>query len=102
MHLLLAKGFGLAIVTTDMEMESDRILAPLEEQTFGPAWWVAKGCAKGALNRDPYRRRRYMDGAYPFEKLKRVEKPTTFIDEERVASPQTVQHVRSCAIWRSW
>lgn len=81
----IGKGFGLAVVTTDMEMASDRSLAPLEEQTFGPAWWVAKGSAKGALNRDPYRRRRYMDGAYPFEKLKRVQKPTTFIDEERVA-----------------
>lgn len=81
----LGTGFGLAVVTTDMEMAPDRPLAPWSEQGSSPAWWVAKGTSKGALNRDPYRRRRYVDGAYPFEKLKRVEKPTTFIDEERVA-----------------
>ena len=81
----LGTGFGLAVVTTDMEMAPDRPLAPWAEQNFGSAWWVAKGTAKGALNRDPYKRRNYVNGAHPFEKLKRVEKPTTFIDEERVA-----------------
>jgi reductive dehalogenase len=37
------------------------------------------------MNRDPYKNRNYVDGALPFERLKRVEQPTTFIDEQRVA-----------------
>ena len=81
----LGTGFGLAVVTTDMEMAVDAPLAPFAEQRYGPAWWLGKGSAKGALNRDPYARRRYVDGAHPFEKLKRVETPTTYIDEARVA-----------------
>ena len=81
----LGSGFGLAAVTTNMEIAPDLPLAPLKEQTYGPAWWIAKDTVKGAINRDPYHRRNYADGAHPFEKLKRVEKPTTFIDEERVA-----------------
>lgn len=81
----LGTGFGLAAVTTNMEMETDRLLAPWAQQSYGPSWWVAKGTVKGAINRDPYRRRNYVDGAYPFERLKRVDTPTTFIDEARVA-----------------
>lgn len=81
----LGANFSLAVVTTNMVMEPDRPLAPWEEQSLGPAWWLGKGTVKGAINRDPYRRRDYVNGAHPFEKLKRVEKPTTFIDEERVA-----------------
>lgn len=81
--------FGVAIVTTDFELATDKPLAPLAEQagwhTKGPAWWVGKGFAKNALNREPFSKRRYVDGAHPFEKLKRIAKPTTFIDEERVA-----------------
>ena len=65
----------MAVVTTDMEMAPDRPLAPWTEQGNSPAWWVAKGTSKGALNRDPYRRRDYVNGAYPFEKLKRVDEP---------------------------
>ncbi len=85
----LGERFGLAAVTTDFELAPDRVLAPMAEQpwfrTKGPAWWLGKGFAKNAFNRDAYARRRYVDGAHPFEKLKRVDAPTTFIDEERVA-----------------
>ena len=81
----LGDEFGLAVITTEMAMTPDRPLAPLNEQKYGPSWWLGKGTSKSALNRDPYRRRRYVDGAQPFEKLKRVDKPTTFIDEARVA-----------------
>ncbi len=79
------KGFGLAAVTTNMQMACDAPLAPHSEQPTLPSWWIGKGTQKGALNRDPYARRRYVDGAHPFEKLKRVDTPTTYIDEERVA-----------------
>lgn len=85
----LGEGFGLAVVTTNMELATDRPLAQMSKQSWlgisGPAWWLGKGTQKSALNRDPYARRNYVDGALPFETLKRVDTPTTFIDEERVA-----------------
>ncbi len=85
----LGKRFGLAAVTTEMEIAYDQPLQPMAQQpwfrTQGPAWWLGTGFAKNALNRDAYAKRRYVDGAHPFEKLKRVEDPTTYIDEENVA-----------------
>lgn len=85
----VGEGFGLAAVTTSFELETDEPLAPVDEQnrwkTHGVAWWVGKGFQKNAFNREPFKDRRYVDGAHPFETLKRVETPTTFIDEARVA-----------------
>lgn len=85
----LGRRFGLAAVTTELEITHDQPLLPMAQQpwfqTQGPAWWLGKGFAKNALNRDVYAKRRYVDGAHPFEKLKRVESPTTYIDEENVA-----------------
>ncbi|MEW2916118.1 reductive dehalogenase [Ruegeria sp. ANG10] len=85
----LGRRFGLAAVTTEMEITHDQPLLPMAQQpwfhTQGPAWWLGAGFAKNALNRDVYAKRRYVDGAHPFEKLKRVESPTTYIDEENVA-----------------
>ncbi|SDX54650.1 reductive dehalogenase [Ruegeria halocynthiae] len=85
----LGKRFGLAAVTTEMEISHDRPLCPMAEQpwfrTQGPAWWLGTGFAKNALNRDPYAKRRYVDGAHAFENLKRVDDPTTYIDEDNVA-----------------
>jgi reductive dehalogenase len=85
----IGEDFGVAVVTTDFDMATDAPLAPLTEQpwsiTSGPGWWVGKETQKNATNRDPFARRNYVDGAHPFEKLKRVETPTTFIDEARVA-----------------
>lgn len=81
--------FGLAVVTTNMALAPDLPLAPESEQpwfkTKGPSWWLGTGSSKSALNRDPYARRDYVNGALPFETLKRVDQPTTFIDEERIA-----------------
>ena len=81
--------FGVAAVTTTFVVAPDKPLAPRSEQpwfrTKGPAWWVGAGFAKNAMNRDPYASRRYKDGAQPFERLKRTESPTTFIDEPNVA-----------------
>ncbi|WP_164660163.1 4Fe-4S dicluster domain-containing protein [Tropicibacter sp. Alg240-R139] len=85
----LGTRFGLAAITTEMELAADQPLAPMAAQpwfkTQGPAWWVGKGFAKSALNRDPFSRRNYVDGAHPFERLKRVDTPTTYIDEANVA-----------------
>ncbi|NKB27679.1 MAG: reductive dehalogenase [Rhodobacteraceae bacterium] len=81
--------FGVAAITTAMPLAEDAPLAPMADQpwlrTQGPAWWLGKGFAKNALNRDPYAKRRYVDGAQPFEKLKRVDDPTTYFDEPNVA-----------------
>ena len=81
--------FGVAVVTTTFELAPDKPLVPLAQQprsrTHGLAWKLGKGFAKNAFNREAFRQRRYVDGAHPFEKLKRVDDPTTFIDEQRVA-----------------
>lgn len=85
----LGDAFGLSVVTTNMEIATDQPLAQWKDQpwfkTRGPAWWIGGHTSKNGLNRDPYAKRNYADGAHPFEKLKRVDTPTTYIDEERVA-----------------
>lgn len=81
--------FGICAVTTDMTMATDRPLERLSRQprwrTHGLAWQLGRGSAKSGRHRLPYARRRYVDGELPFEKTKRVDEPTTFIDEQRVA-----------------
>lgn len=85
----LGTRFGLSVVTTTFEMASDKPLAPMREQAGlsikGPSWWLGKGIEKSVFNRDPYARRRYVDGAHAFENLKRADTPTTYIDEPNVA-----------------
>ena len=83
----LGPRFGLAAITTTLEMGHDRPLAAHQPWSAeqGPGWWLGIGHAKSALNRDPYARRAFADGPHPFETLKRVDRPTTYIDEARVA-----------------
>ncbi|MGI9420734.1 MAG: 2Fe-2S iron-sulfur cluster-binding protein [Geminicoccaceae bacterium] len=85
----VGERFGVAAVTTSFELAVDEPLAPVEEQarwkSHGPAWWAGFGFQRNAFNREPFKNRRYVDGAHPFERLKRVDQPTTFIDEPRVA-----------------
>ncbi|MFV2052092.1 2Fe-2S iron-sulfur cluster-binding protein [Aliiroseovarius sp. YM-037] len=76
--------FGLAVVTTTLAMTPDRPIAP--GQSGGLAWRTGHaGQAKTARNRDPYQRRPYRRGPHPFETLKRVDGPTTYIDTANVA-----------------
>ena len=81
--------FGLAAVTCTLPLATDKPLVPMAEQpafrTKGPAWWLGMGFAKSALNSDPFKHRDFADGPHPFEKLRRVDKPTTYIDEPNVA-----------------
>ena len=80
--------FQVAAVTTDFVMKADRPLAPLAEQPNAVTslkWKLGLGSQKNARTLDPYAKRQYAQGAHPFERLKRVDNPTTFIDEERVA-----------------
>jgi hypothetical protein len=85
----VSSRFGLAAVTTTLELAPDLPLTAryglaARWKSHGPAWWLGKGTSKNAFNREPYRRRPFHMGAYPFEKLKRRDEPTTFIDEPRV------------------
>ena len=84
----VGEDFGLGAITCRMDLAVDHPLAPPSKQSWfhskGPAWWLGTGGSKTAWNRDPYWTRRFVDGPHPFETLKRVDKPTTFIDEPRV------------------
>lgn len=84
----IGTSFGVAVVTTTLEMAVDLPLAPTAEQSYwqthGPAWWFGAGSPKSGLKRDPFTKRAFADGPHPFERLKRVEKPTTYIDEPNV------------------
>lgn len=64
----VGKRYGLAALTTTLELAAD---LPLASQPI-------------RLKPEPYAKREFRMGAFPFEKLKRVEEPTTFIDHERV------------------
>lgn len=85
----LGSRFGIAVVTTDFDLAMDQPLLPLDQQPMlkikGPRWWVGLGSQRSALNGDPFRSRDFKDGPHPFETLKRVETPTTYIDEPHVA-----------------
>ncbi|AXI44735.1 NAD-binding oxidoreductase [Sulfitobacter sp. SK012] len=87
-HPYIGTRFGLAAVTTTFEISPDQALLPMSQQprsAFGLRWKTGNGFAKSALNAVPYAKRRFVDGAHPFETLKRVDDPTTYIDEPNVA-----------------
>ena len=72
--------FGLCAVTTTMQLSADRALAttlgPLDYlRSHGPAWWLGYGASKNKFNKLGYKNRAFKDGAFPFEKIKRVESP---------------------------
>lgn len=87
-HPYIGTRFGLAAVTTTFEISPDLALAPMTQQprsAFGVGWKLGTSSSKSAMNAVPYAKRRFVDGAHPFETLKRVETPTTYIDEPNVA-----------------
>ncbi len=65
----IGTDYGIAAITTSFEIAADM---PLARGNVMPSRAKA------------YANRRFVDGAHPFEKLKRVDDPTTFIDEARV------------------
>lgn len=85
----VGERFQVVAVTTNFSMSVDQPLEPLSKQpksvTGGLSWKLGIGSQKNARTLDPYAKRNYAAGAHPFETLKRVDKTTTFIDEERVA-----------------
>ncbi|MGJ8585403.1 MAG: 2Fe-2S iron-sulfur cluster-binding protein [Marinosulfonomonas sp.] len=80
----LGRDFGLAVITTTLPMTPD---APLAPGAKPPASWTTGlgRHAKSARNRDPFAKRPYHQGPHPFETLKRVDDPTTYIDTANVA-----------------
>jgi reductive dehalogenase len=80
--------FGLAAVTTNFNIAADQPLGPNAGRaglkSHGPKWWLGIGQERRADNAVPYANREFHKGPYPFENIKRVDKPTTFIDEERI------------------
>ncbi|MDH5797325.1 MAG: NAD-binding oxidoreductase, partial [Paracoccaceae bacterium] len=81
---LTGARFALAAISTTLAMTPD---SPLAADATPPASW-RNGLgqhARTAKNRDPFAKRPFKNGAHPFEKLKRVEDPTTYIDRTNVA-----------------
>jgi len=80
--------FGVSVVTTDMKLAHDRPLAPRRVQRHadldGINWKLGRHSNKSAFNRDPFATRDYRDSAMKLEKLKRVDRPTTYIDEANI------------------
>ena len=84
----VGRRFGLAAITTTLDLAPDLPLDPGETRGGGwlhrPAWATGLGGVRTASDFDPFTSRDYRSGPYPFERIKRVGTPTTFIDEERV------------------
>ncbi|KMW58242.1 Flavodoxin reductases (ferredoxin-NADPH reductases) family 1 [Candidatus Rhodobacter oscarellae] len=79
----LEDRYGLAVITTTMELAPDAPLKP--HQHLPVSWATGHGThAKTARNQDPYAKRLFKNGPHPFETLKRVDEPTTYIDRPNV------------------
>ena len=80
--------FGLAVVSTDMELAPDLPLAALTDQPAsvlgGLQWRMGVHGGLRAGTQDPFAQRDFAQGPHPFEQLKRVDSPTTYIDAPNV------------------
>ena len=84
----LGTRYGVAVVTTDMDLAHDRPLAPRRVQPrsdlTGLNWRLGRHSNKSAFNRDPFANRDYRASAMKLERLKRVDRPTTYMDEVNI------------------
>ena len=76
--------FGLAAVTTTLPFAPDRPLAKGQNPPASYRYGTGDH-AKSARTADPYAKRDFAQGPHPFETLKRVDNPTTYIDTPNVA-----------------
>ncbi len=87
-NAFVGEGFGLAAVSTDMCMEPDLPLAAdcgrAGLRSHGPAWRIGLGSERRAGTSMPFAHRQFRMGPHPFEKIRRVDKPTTLVDEDRI------------------
>ncbi len=84
----LGEQFGMAVISTDMELAADQPLAPRgfwqTLKSHGLGWWLGWGGARpGRLGR-PFRNRPFRLGPYPMEKLAPRPTPTTLVDKPQV------------------
>ena len=84
----ISARFQVAAVTTTLKLAPDQ---PLRRQTVGDRWraqgvrwWVGAASPRSPRTKVDMVGRPYKDSRYPTERLKRVDRPTTFIDEERI------------------
>ena len=82
-HLWLGGRFGFAAVTTDMPSAYDQPLAAVHPKLALKSldWILGWHGGASRSNRNPYVACDYVSGAQPFETLKRVDNPTTYMDE---------------------
>ena len=87
-NAFVGERFGLAAVSTNLAMEADQ---PLDRdcgraglRSHGIAWRIGLGSERRAGTSIPFERRQFRMGPHPFETIRRVEKPTTLIDADRV------------------
>ena len=80
----IARGFSLAVVTTDYALEVDQPLADKALRAKGPGYWLGRNGATSGRERNRRNRRATHLGAYPMETVKRVDHPTTLILEDEV------------------
>ena len=85
-HSWLGGRFGLAAVTTDMLLAFDQPLAAYQPTSAVNCldWVLGRHGGASRTNHDPYAGCDYVSGAYPFATLKRVDTPTTYIDEPNI------------------
>jgi len=76
--------YGLAAVTTTLAMAADLPILPRQEAPKSYTYGTGDH-AKSAGRRDVYAKRDFALGPHPFETLKRVDNPTTYIDAPNVA-----------------
>ena len=79
---ILGTRFGLAVVTTTLELAPDQYLAPGQSTPLLERWMPSHDATRKPA--EAFRKRRFVDGPYPFETLRRVDEPTTYIDEINV------------------
>ena len=81
---ILGTRYGLSVITTTLEIAPDQPLADTQPPLYSYKFGTGKH-AKSERTRDPYAKRNFADGPHPYEKLKRVDDPTTYIDTPNVA-----------------
>ena len=87
------RGFGLGVVTTNLEVTPDAPLAPRSWadrlRSHGPRWWFGIGGTRPGWKRLRGEHRQLHMGEYPMERIRRVDGATTLvIDEEIPRVPQ--------------
>ncbi len=84
----LGDQFGMAVVSTTMELAADKPLAQRgmmqSLKSHGPGWWLGMGGARPGYKGKLFKNRPFRLGPYPMEKLKTQDTTTTFIDRPNV------------------